>query len=218
MNKRIIFLLLIFFQYKFFICSDQIAQFHLQLEDEQANFLSQNLHDIESIKIILKSMYNFDQQVRQFFMHNRSNLELIKLLHEMDQFHTQTMKTILQIHYWITISQFGAQADNQAWLLVQHADLDPEFQKNCLSRLKTALEQGETSQQNYAYLYDRVALQSPEFGMQQKYGTQMFICPQGKITLQPYEGTIEELNQQRKKVGLKSVESDMAYLSEIHKK
>src|SRR5262249_24761475 len=63
----------------------------------------------------------------------------------------------------------GEKADLQAWVLVQHADRDRAFQQEVLAILSTLYASGETSADNYANLYDRVAHNS---GKPQRYGTQ----------------------------------------------
>lgn len=69
---------------------------------------------------------------------------------------------------WFDIPRFGAEADNAAWLLAQHADRTPDFQREVLTRLQ-ALPPEKTSQKNLAYLWDRVAGAD---GRPQRFGTQ----------------------------------------------
>jgi hypothetical protein len=45
-----------------------------------------------------------------------------------------------------------------AWLLVQHADHDPAFQRVCLELLGGAVRAGEADVRHHAYLTDRVLL------------------------------------------------------------
>jgi len=61
----------------------------------------------------------------------------------------------------------GAQA---AWLLVQHADADPAFQRDCLGLLTAAAGQGEARRSHLALLTDRVLVAG---GQPQEYGTQL---------------------------------------------
>ncbi len=84
---------------------------------------------------------------------------------------------------WFDISSYGAAADKDAWLLVQHADRTPEFQREVLALLRT-LEPGRTDRRNLAYLEDRVATaeQRP-----QRFGTQGQCTPDGRWSPQPIE-------------------------------
>ncbi|MEM1201828.1 MAG: DUF6624 domain-containing protein [Acidobacteriota bacterium] len=86
-----------------------------------------------------------------------------------DAQHTETLKMLLSIHGWFTIGKFGEQADKDGWLLVQHADLDPDFQRRVLGMLEKLLPSGETRKRSYAYLYDRVAVAD---NRPQRFGTQ----------------------------------------------
>jgi uncharacterized protein DUF6624/nudix hydrolase family protein len=63
----------------------------------------------------------------------------------------------------------GEDGAHAAWLLAQHADLNPEFQRRCLEFLRQAAERCEASAADLAHLTDRVLLAS---GSPQLYGTQ----------------------------------------------
>ena len=84
---------------------------------------------------------------------------------------------------WFTISREGPRVDKAAWLIVQHADHDPAFQQAVLDLLTPLVANGETSAANYAYLYDRVAVNT---GQPQRYGTQGG-CSGGEWRVKPLE-------------------------------
>jgi hypothetical protein len=71
---------------------------------------------------------------------------------------------------WPGRSMVGEDGAHAAWLLAQHADTDPAFQRTCLDLLTEAVESGEAMPRELAYLTDRVLLAE---GQQQEYGTQM---------------------------------------------
>jgi uncharacterized protein YoaH (UPF0181 family) len=79
------------------------------------------------------------------------------------------LKEIVQQYGWPGISLVGKDGAQAAWLLVQHADADREFQKVCLERME-ALPDGEVEKQAVAYLTDRVLVGEKK---PQRYGTQM---------------------------------------------
>lgn len=185
-----------------------------QIEHGQANFPIGDLNDVEYVKNIINRMVLIDQEIRQYFIENTNDQEAIKLMEKVDCFNTTKMKEILSIHGWVSISKFGAQADNQTWLLVQHADHDPFFQAGCVFILGTLIDKAETDKKYYAYLYDRVALKFPGLGMKQKYGTQF----NDEFELLPYEGSIETLNEERCKMGLSSIEEYMELVKKIYNK
>lgn len=84
---------------------------------------------------------------------------------------------------WFSISRDGATADQDAWLLVQHADDDVAYQERILALLTDLKARGDTSAKNYAYLYDRVAINR---GRPQRYGTQGG-CENGERVTAPLE-------------------------------
>jgi hypothetical protein len=71
---------------------------------------------------------------------------------------------------WPGRSRVGADGAHAAWLLAQHADRDPVFQRACLELMTEAVAMGEASRAELAYLTDRVLLAE---GQPQEYGTQM---------------------------------------------
>jgi hypothetical protein len=125
--------------------------------------------------------------------------KLDQRLQDMDRRHTAELKSLLKHHDWFTISRFGAEADKQAWLLVQHADLDREFQKEVLRRLERYLPSKDTQPRNYAYLYDRVATNEKR---RQRYGTQGQCTGAGQWQVNPLADPVE-VDKLRAKVGLK---------------
>ena len=70
---------------------------------------------------------------------------------------------------WPGKSLVGEDGAHAAWLLAQHADSDPAFQRRCLDLLTGAVERGEATIVQQAYLTDRVL---PHEGKPQEYGTQ----------------------------------------------
>lgn len=77
------------------------------------------------------------------------------------------LKRVIATTGWPGISQVGPDGAEAAWLLVQHADADPAFQRHCLGLLTAAAERGDASLSNVAYLTDRVLLAE---GKPQEYG------------------------------------------------
>ena len=79
------------------------------------------------------------------------------------------LKQVIAEIGWPGQSEVGVDGAHAAWLLVQHADADPQFQRQCLDLLTVAAEQGEATMTEVAYLTDRVLLAE---GQPQEYGTQ----------------------------------------------
>lgn len=88
---------------------------------------------------------------------------------QIDEDNTAWLKEQVRQHGWPAYSDVGKEAGDAAWLLVQHADLDPAFQRRCLD-LMSQLPRDEISLQSMAYLTDRVLIAE---GKNQVYGTQL---------------------------------------------
>jgi hypothetical protein len=115
------------------------------------------------------AMRDEDQAARQAMIANDKDPDVLAKLEAIDKKTTTRMKEIIAKHGWPGKSLVGQDAANAAWLLVQHADKDVAFQKQCLELLEKAVKAGEARAVDHAYLYDRVAVaeQRP-----QRYGTQ----------------------------------------------
>lgn len=118
-----------------------------------------------------------------------------------DKKHNKLLKEIISEFGWPGIRLVGLKGASAMWLLVQHQDLDPLFQKKCLNLLKSAVQTQEASYRDYAYLLDRVRMNENEL---QVYGTQ-WIQKDGKFELYPVEDP-DNLDQRRSEAGLCSLE------------
>ena len=128
--------------------------------------------------------------------------ELDRLFFEVriaDAENTAWLKGIVNKQGWPTITDIGKDGFNAAWLLVQHADADRPFQKQCLE-LMEKLPRNEVIPINVAYLTDRVLVAE---GKKQKYGTQ-FTQVDGKHQPQPIEDEAN-VDKRRKELGLSTM-------------
>jgi hypothetical protein len=113
-----------------------------------------------------------------------------------DRENTTWLKEVVAKHGWPGKTLVGRDGAFIAWLLVQHADHDPKFQRHCLDLMK-AMPPGEIEPRNVAYLTDRVLLAE---GKKQVYGTQ-FHEQDGKQVPRPLEDP-DRVDERRKEVGL----------------
>ncbi len=172
-------------------------------------------HDRAWVKAKLKHMVEVDQYMRNSLTRSRSpvhtatrNGRISRSVSRrrwiaLEARNTADLKALLAIHPWFKISTFGAEADDNAWLLAQHADQDREFQRRVLAILEPLAAKGETNPRNYAYLFDRLAasFDRPDERQPQRYGTQGRCVAKGKW--EPFE--VEDpahLDQRRASVGL----------------
>jgi hypothetical protein len=117
---------------------------------------------------------------------------------QIDEENTRWLKDLVAKRGWPSRSMFGASGSHDAWLLVQHADRDQKFQRQCLDLMKPLVAKNEVSKLDYAYLTDRVLLAE---GKKQLYGTQASIDSKGHAQLRPTEDR-KNLDKRRAEVGL----------------
>ena len=106
---------------------------------------------------------------------------------------------------WFDISRYGRVADQAAWLMVQHADGDPNYQAYVASLLETKVKSGDTDPQNFASLSDRIAVRA---GLPQRFATQME-CVDGEW-IAPHIEEPADLNARRAAMGLPSYQEQVA--------
>lgn len=160
------------------------------------------------VRVQLKSLYTIDQTLRREYLNlEKEGYKAEELYRKpgmgdyfeaVDRSNLQALKKIIRKWGWPSISKFGEEADNHAWIIVQHADYDLHYQKKMLKLLDAEMQQHDTLPRNYAYLYDRVKVGENK---PQSYGTQGH-CVQ-KATWEPY--TIQDptnVDQRRQAVGL----------------
>ena len=91
-------------------------------------------------------------------------------MREADAENLPWLKAVIAEHGWPGSALVGTDGAHAAWLLAQHADADPAFQRQCLDLLTAAVEGSEARMRELTYLTDRVLLAE---GQPQVYGTQV---------------------------------------------
>lgn len=125
-----------------------------------------------------------------------------------DAKHTARMKEIVTQIGWPTVSKVGQDSSHHAWLLVQHADHDVEFQTQCLTLMKQE-KPNEVNSRDIAMLEDRIRVNNNQ---PQIYGTQ-FRDVDGKHRPLPIEDEVN-INERRKQMGLGTLEEGIAEMYE----
>lgn len=176
------------------------------------------------LRLELLKMYAEDQIFR-FTLLTRQNVlrpdspeskaarALLDDLHTVDERNTARLKEIIAQHGWPGKSLVGEDGAAAAWLLVQHADADPAFQRKCLDLMKPLLTKGEIEKRNFAYLTDRVLLAE---GKKQLYGTQ-FTSKDGQFVPQPIEDEAN-VDKRRQEMGLEPLAEYAKRLRQLYQK
>ena len=137
-----------------------------------------------------------DQQVRNAWINPRHHrtVQQLKEFIRVDLANTRRMHQIIARHGWPGKTIVGPNGEQAAWLLIQHADHDPAFQKDCLALLEKTAQEDNSANSLLAYLTDRVRINA---GLPQIYGTQF------RGNFQPFTIENEEqVDERRKKAGL----------------
>ena len=156
------------------------------------------LSDKGYIGKILHDAAYVDQQIRSNDFKQCKNISAA--IDEIDKNNTIILNKVIDTHHWFPISQFGEDLASDAWLIVQHSQ-DLALQHKVLFIMERLIEMNEANKEQYALLYDRVALNYVDLGIKQKYGTQ-FEIHNNLVSIQPYEGTIANIEERRKQFGM----------------
>jgi hypothetical protein len=135
---------------------------------------------------------------------------VIEKLQSEDRKNLRWLKDVVSRHGWPGKSLVGSKSAHFAWLLVQHADSDREFQQTCLTKME-ALPKGDVEARDIAYLTDRILVGT---GKKQKYGTQANL-KDGKAVATPIDDE-EHVDERRKALGLEPLAEYLKLLEEFY--
>lgn len=135
---------------------------------------------------------------------------VIEKLQSEDRKNVQWLKEVVSRHGWPGKSLVGSKCAHSAWLLVQHADSDREFQQTCLAKME-ALPKGDVEARDIAYLTDRILVGT---GQKQKYGTQTKL-KDGKAVADPIDDE-DHVDERRKALGLEPLKEYLKLIEEIY--
>lgn len=191
--------------------------------DAVLNHIANGAFDHPSQK--LDAMVKIDQSLRHLFTvlelkraHFNSEDQFSKTksglgdrVNRVDTFNTAQVKAMLQDRGWFRDDLDGPNASFNAWLIVQHADLDPDFQRQALSMMEQVLDAPGVAKRDYAYLFDRVAGKDER---PQRYGTQGKCVGPGQW--EPFELEIpEEVDSIRAEAGLSPMDEYIALFKDL---
>ena len=127
-----------------------------------------------------------------------------------DQENRDKLKVIFTKYGFPSKKMVGSDAMNGIFLMIQHSDGDKVWQKSQLSNIERAVKSGDMDGQSYAYLYDRIKINS---GEKQLYGTQFAkVDPINKIAELAATEDLENLDTRRMKIGMMPIETYRAFM------
>lgn len=114
------------------------------------------------------------------------------------------LNEIFQEYGFPTKEMVGKDAMTGIFMMIQHADRDKEWQKNQLIHIEKAVQRGDMNGQSYAYLYDRIKINS---GEKQLYGTQFStVDPTNKTVILAETENMDSLDYRRMEVGMMPID------------
>ncbi len=127
--------------------------------------------------------------------------------------HQKRIQEIFDQNGFVGFDLAGEKGSSDFWVMVQHSDHDPTFQKEVLEKMKVEVTKGNADSRNYGLLVDRVQLNT---GQAQVYGTQVDynteIC-------QAFPKNLTDsvnVNKRRKEIGLEPLEKYLNDMTEMH--
>ena len=184
------------------------------------SWLGSNAQSNLEIALQLDSMVKADQHWRNLLTKIR-NSEVFsmdistaqKKVMETDSWNYLLLKDLVDEYGFLNPELVGNKGTHNFWLLVQHQDANPDFQKEVLQLMKAELENNADLKMDYAYLLDRVNVNS---GEKQVYGTQLTLNADSSSYIPKPLIEPEKLNERRKKMLLPPIEKYIAAMNERH--
>lgn len=122
------------------------------------------------IQIELEQMYDLDQQLVRAAYDPGHDAATISSVKAIDRAHCARLEEIVDSIGWPTREQVGLKATQGAYMVIQHAGHDTEFQNRCLAMMVDLVEEGELPASYVALLTDRIRVFQDR---PQVFGTQM---------------------------------------------
>lgn len=136
----------------------------------------------------------------------------VKRLLAIQEADLEWFKPIVNAHGFPTVQEVGVEGVEHAWMLVQHADADPEFQVKVLAELKPRLSVEPFLKNEYALLFDRVRIGQHK---KQLYGTQ-FTTMDGRLFMQPTDD-VAHLDARRADMNLMPISDYRCYMGVMYR-
>ena len=125
---------------------------------------------IEEIRAELEAMFDHDRQIVSATYAPEYESQAIQAVRAIDQAHAERLKEIVGCIGWPTRELVGRKATQAAYMVIQHAGHDVDFQNECLSMMVDLVEEGQLPASYVALLTDRIRVFSDQ---PQVFGTQM---------------------------------------------
>ena len=154
----------------------------------------------------LDSMVELDQRWRTAYregvnlsVDSLTKAQLVIAMEAIDNLHYTKLKGYFDKYGFLDYDLVGEEGSHDFWLLMQHQDSHPEFQEEVLAKMAIAVDEKKASYTDYAYLLDRVLVNT---GKLQMFGTQMTLNADSSSYIPKPVDDADKLDKRRKKAGL----------------
>lgn len=174
----------------------------------------------ENIKKELSEMVEIDQKYAgiPFGKYKKENDKeswesLLKARDSVNQSQKNRIEELIKKHSFLGFDKVGKEGSHNFWLIVQHSDNFPDFQKNILKMMKKEVNKNNANKPNYAYLFDRIRKNNKQ---KQFFGTQLEYNKLGQAS--PKFGLEDSINvdERRKKYELEPLKVYLNRMTEAH--
>lgn len=165
----------------------------------------------KELQIELIRMYVDDQAARGNLMHDiisKYKIDSTEITQNggvfVDERNRNRLKEIFKEYGFPTKKLVGKDAMQGIFLMIQHSDGDKEWQKSQLPNIERAVKDGDMNGESYAYLYDRIKINS---GEKQLYGTQFaYVDPINKTVELADTEDLDNLDNRRMEIGMMPIQ------------
>lgn len=172
------------------------------------------------LKNLIDSLFAVDQQVQMDFievLQKSAPSDTINFYNERKKEtykrHIPILKSIFSKNGYPTFEKVGKETSSFFFTLIQHSDIDVNFQSKMLKSIKKQVANNQVKGSDYAFLYDRV---QRNFKKPQLYGTQLTYDNDGNAI--PLELKDKEtVNIRRAELGMETLEEYLKKATEVHK-
>lgn len=140
--------------------ADAIPQYYLPVSG----------YTLDQIRVELEAMYDEDRELVKAAYADRPDSTTITTIQAIDQAHSDRLKEIVDHIGWPTRDLVGLKATQAAYMVIQHAGHDVDFQNRCLALMVDLVKDGELPASYLALLTDRIRVFQDQ---PQVFGTQM---------------------------------------------
>ena len=161
-------------------------------------------YTLPEIQAELEAMHDLDRQlVGDSLSATPNDQRIATTIRAIDRVHADRLKEIVDHIGWPTREMVGLKATQAAYMVIQHAGHDNEFQNRCLALMVDLVEEGELPASYVALLTDRIRVFQNQ---PQVFGTQMSMASNEHGVLVPTPTVPiedpEHLDDRRKLMGM----------------